>query len=138
MWEAVGRGWSRALRLATIVFLIGGCGERVETFSQPTEFVPAPGPAQVVTLAAHVVLGDLPASMPPASRSKLKAGVHWRRVGTVKEGTVYECADGVFLLGARHNHEAQLVVSGSMLVGVYLPVDGLFTPLEAPAPIRFK
>jgi len=113
-------------------------GPRVETFSERTNFVPAQDRADLVTLAEPVVVDDVPGSLPTVSRNKLKAGVRWRRIGTVKEGTVYECADGVFMLDARYLHEAHLVVSGAMLVGMFLPVDNLFTPLGAPAPIQFR
>jgi len=60
----------------------------------------------------------------------LPARSQWRAVGSLPQGTVYQCADGVFSIEGRHVHEAYLVVEQSTLQGFYLPGEANFSPLS--------
>ena len=127
-----------ATSLMGILAMALACHSTLETFSQETDFVPAEKAATPVALAKQVTIVDIPGSLRKESQEKLTAGTRWRFIGRVIEGDVYECVDGVFMLHARHYHEAHLVVSKEKLVGLYLPVRDRVVALDPPVEIRFR
>lgn len=68
---------------------------------------------------------------------KLAEGSRWRPVGSLPQGEVLRPVDSVFTIEGRQVHEACLVVSGTWLVGFYLPGEARFSPLEPSLPLTF-
>jgi len=62
----------------------------------------------------------------------LPAGSHWRAVGTLPQGTVFQPLDTVFQIEGRQVHEAWLVLRGAQLQGFYLPAEAHFSPALLP------
>jgi hypothetical protein len=59
----------------------------------------------------------------------LRSGSRWTLVGGIAQGLVYRPDGGVLTVEGANVHEAYLVVSGTELVGFYLPVEKAFVTL---------
>lgn len=104
--------------------LLGACAADIHR--TPTSFVPHNGPARTVTVARDVEIA--PGN---SYRRTLKAGSTWKQVGRVPQGTVFEIDGDVFMLEAKHMHQAHCVLSDDLkLVGFFLPVEQSFVPLS--------
>jgi len=57
-------------------------------------------------------------------------------VGRIEQGEVYKTKDQVVTVEASNMYEAQLVLSGSLVVGFYLPVERTFTAADPPQQIQ--
>lgn len=68
---------------------------------------------------------------------KLAVGSRWRLIGTLPQGDVLRPMNGIFTIEGRQVHEAYLVVSGTRLVGFYLPGETHFSPLDSPVSLTF-
>ncbi len=78
---------------------------------------------------------DVDVSLGTGFRRTLRANTRWNYVGTTSYGQVFKTSDQILTVEASHIHEAYIVVSSSLLVGFYLPVERSFSPLEKPIQI---
>jgi len=70
---------------------------------------------------------------------KLKFASKWKCIGKISEGSVFEIQDDVFMLEAKHMHQAHMVLGADeRLVGFYLPVEQAFVPLSPSIQLNFK
>ena len=67
----------------------------------------------------------------------IPAKTEFVRVGEIPEGAVLRAKSYVLTVEGANVHEAYLVVSGSRLVGFYLPYEHGFAPLTESIPISF-
>ena len=92
-------------------------------------------PARLAPLSAQTstspiaVTGDVEVRLSTGYTRTLTAGSHWRPVGALPQGIVYQPVEGVFSIEGHHVHEAYLVVKGSTLQGFYLAGEANFSPL---------
>lgn len=68
----------------------------------------------------------------------LRQGSEWRLVGQVAQGNVFKPLNSVFTVEGAQVHEATLVVSGTSLVGFYLPVERAYVPATPPVTLTFS
>ncbi len=80
----------------------------------------------------------VPVDFSTGFRRTLKKGTHWRRVGTLPEGEVFEPIDSVFTVEGRHIREAYLVTDDGVLIGFFLPVEDAFVPLSNPVSLHIS
>ncbi len=59
-------------------------------------------------------------------------GTTWKLIGSIPEGEVYQSKDQVLTVECSNIHQAYPVVSGSSLVGFYLPVERGFVKMSEP------
>lgn len=59
----------------------------------------------------------------------LTAGSRWTPVGSVPYGDVFKTEDQILTVEASNVYEAFIVISGTELVGFYLPVEDAYYPL---------
>lgn len=102
---------------------------------RPAELAPVDGDAGTSSFRlAEAVAVDFQTGF----RRTLKPGTHWKRIGTLPEGDVFEPTDTVFTVEGRHVREAYLVVDEGILVGFFLPVEDAFVPLANPISIHIS
>ena len=117
-----------SLRISCVVLLalaiaaiVSGCATDVTRSA--ASLSPASGERTRIEIAQAVTVE----SSSGYSRT-LPAGSAWELQGRLPQGAVYKRAGDVFTIEGAHVHEAYLVVSGSHLVGYYLPVERAFSP----------
>ena len=66
---------------------------------------------------------------------ELQQDTHWSCVGRIAQGSVFRSRDQILTAEASNIYEANLVISGRMIVGFYLPVESAFSPLDEPRPL---
>lgn len=102
-------------------------------------------PAQEAQLAApetqpqqvRVLQREVTVRLSTGYERQLGEGSRWRPIGSLPQGEVLRPVDSVFTIEGRQVHEAYLVVSGSQLVGFYLPGEARFSPLETSLSLTF-
>ncbi len=67
----------------------------------------------------------------------VRAGTHWRYIGSLAQGDVYKPIDSTFTVEGAHIHEAYLVLKDGVLVGFYLPVEQAISLLDHPIQLSF-
>ena len=67
----------------------------------------------------------------------VRAGTHWRYVGSLPQGDVYKPTDSTFTVEGSNIHEAYLVVKDGALVGYYLPVEQTISLMDRPVKLDF-
>ena len=118
----------KAPRIA-ISFLVclfaASCASEVHRI--PVGLTPATaGTDRVIVLAANTEVA-------PANGYKrvLRYGSKWKFIGHISQGSVFEIQNDVFMLEAKHMHQAHLVLSSNNhLVGFFLPVEESFVQLS--------
>jgi hypothetical protein len=68
---------------------------------------------------------------PHAEPLTLRAGTHWRQIGTIEQGSVFDTDDQVVIVNSFDVHEAAVVVSERQVVGLYLKVPKSFVEIQA-------
>lgn len=121
-------------RSAVAAVIAGALGCAPALRPTPTTFSPARS-----TAPRTIVLQEAVEATPAWGYTRtLKAGSVWRALGTVPEGTVYKIEDDVFMLEAKHMHEAYCIVSGNTLVGFFLPVEQAFVAVNEKIQLPLK
>jgi hypothetical protein len=116
-------GTVRILLLA-ICAVLCGCAADIGGIHTSFNF-DASGATKEFTLAKEAIVS------PGSYARTLKAGSKWRYVGKIPQGAVYEIVGDVFMLEAKHMHQAHCVLSNDFqLVGFYLPVEKKFIELR--------
>jgi hypothetical protein len=113
--------------------LLAGCAfDLVQVKQLPTTFTPStePGPKLELAQPVKALLGT---SYP----TLLKPGTRWVQVGTTDQGDVFSTRDQIVTVEASHMHEADIVVSNSLLTGFLLKVERTFAPVTRPVPLQF-
>ena len=121
--------------MAPLFFCLILIGCASDIYRVPAGFTPAAGEAgRNIVLAIDTVVA------PSNSYSRnLKADSKWKFVGHIPQGSVLEIQDDVFMLEAKHMHQAHLVLSsGDRLVGFFLPVEQAFVPITHSIQLSLK
>ena len=63
-----------------------------------------------------------------ASRTVLRSGTSWVRVGAINEGYVYATKDQVVVVNSFNVHEADIVLDGREIVGFFTKLEHQFIP----------
>jgi len=116
-----------------LAVLLAGCAFNLVHVKQiPTTFTPSAetGPKLELAQPVKALLGT---SYP----TLLKAGTRWVQVGTSDQGEVFSTRDQIVTVEASHMHEADIVVSNSLLTGFLLKVERTFAPVTRPVPLHF-
>ena len=112
--------------------LLSGCAFDVISIRQtPANYQATPGSQQAWSLGEPVKV-----SLKQGHATDLKKGTNWRQTGRIEQGDVFQTVDQIVTVEASNQYEAQLVVSGNMAVGFYLPVEHTFTPADPPVAIK--
>jgi len=98
---------------------------------QPANFQPVAGRAEAWTLdeGAKITLKE-------GFASELKKGTNWRQTGQIDQGNVFHTTEQLVTVEASNQHEADLVLRGTMVVGFFLVVERTFTPASRPVEIK--
>lgn len=121
-----------------VIFLLSffaatGCASDIQRVS--SGFTPASGEAR------RVIVMTMNTEVQPSSGYKriLMNGSKWKFIGHVLQGSVFEIQNDVFMLEAKHMHQAHIVLSSDdRLVGFFLPVEESFVPLSPAIPLSVK
>ncbi|MCG3173241.1 MAG: hypothetical protein GMKNLPBB_01419 [Myxococcota bacterium] len=119
-------------RLAVTTLLVAlaicGCATDPRSVSQSATLTRDEFPRDTLTITRPTTL-NLPSGLraPP-----LASGSTWDQVGTIQQGNVYRLRNGVFVIDARHRHEAFLTANDGRIVGLYLPFKHLMVPVSPP------
>jgi uncharacterized lipoprotein len=117
---------------ALCAVLLAGCAFDVISIRQvPANFQATPESPQAWALGE-----TLRVRLREGHASVLMQGTNWRQVGRIDQGDVFRTTDQIVFVEASNQHEAQLVVSKSMAVGFYLPVEHTFTAADPPTAIK--
>jgi hypothetical protein len=119
---------------ALLCCVLASCVD-LDVHGQATHFEPlSPG----VTPREIVVAHDVTVNLSTGYSRKLLNGSVWSAAGSVPQGDVYKPHDTVFSVEGLNVHEAYLVLSGSKLVGYYLPAEHAYVsqPHPVDVPIR--
>lgn len=111
--------------------VLGGCA-----LAMPVQDAHLSTPATAMQ-PAKVLQREVTVRLSSGYERKLATGSHWRPTGSLAQGEVLRPVDGIFTIEGRHVHEAYLVVSGTNLVGFYLPGEEHFSPLDSPVSLTF-
>jgi hypothetical protein len=116
-----------------VCLFVASCASEVHRI--PTGLIPTTtGTDRVIVLAANTEVA-------PANGYKrvLRYGSKWKFIGHISQGSVFEIQNDVFMLEAKHMHQAHLVLSSNnRLVGFFLPVEEAFVPLSASVQLSVK
>ena len=119
--------------LMILCITASGCASDIQRVA--SGFTPAAGGtgrAIVITMNTEVQPSN-------SYKRLLMNGSKWKLIGHVAQGNVYEIQNDVFMLEAKHMHQAHLVLSsGNRLVGFFLPVEEAFVPLSPAIPLSVK
>ena len=118
------------LLLLTAVF-VGACAPMVPI--EPVSFSPDPAGRSVRQIRLQ---SPLAIRLSSGYVRTLPANSVWRQAGRVAHGEVYRPVDSVLTIEGRQVHEAYLVVSGTMLMGFYLPGESNYSPLLPAVPLH--
>jgi hypothetical protein len=91
-------------------------------------FQPSQLPSPTLVLSEDISLTDTPCYY----ARTLRKTTRWDQVGTIPEGDVLRSKDQVLTVECSNVHEAYLVMSGSKLIGFFLPVERGFIPYSSP------
>jgi len=69
------------------------------------------------------------------STTKLRSGTQWNYVGSVAEGEIYSTEDQIVTAVGSNTYEANIVLKGDDIVGLYLPVEEAFVDISKPVTI---
>jgi hypothetical protein len=117
--------------IGVLLLLLSGCAFDVIHLHQvPAHFEAASGTAETWVLGA-----DARVPLERGYATPLRRGSAWFRVGRIEQGDVYRTMDQIVTVEASNVHEAQLVLSGNLAVGFYLPVERTFTAADPPQQI---
>lgn len=109
------------------VSVLNGCAVSIKT--TPVSLSPPKSetaPRQIrIEQAATVTLDT-------AYERKIPADSIWRYTGTIAQGDVFRPVKTIFTIEGRQVHEAYLVLSGTRLVGFYLPGESNYSALSTP------
>mgnify|MGYP000474593620 CR=1 FL=1 len=123
------------LRVASFVvcFFLISCASDIHRIN--TEFKSATGESGRI-----IILSDNTEVSPNNGYPRiLKANSKWKFVGQIPQGFVLAIQDDVFMLEAKHMHQAHLVLApGNRLVGFFLPVEQAFVPISPSIPLSVK
>ena len=67
--------------------------------------------------------------------TKLKLGTKWDYVGSIAEGDIYSTEDQIVTAVGSNTYEANIIVKGDQIVGLYLPVEEAFVDISKPVKI---
>lgn len=116
-----------------LLVVLAGCAfDLVQVKQFPTTFTPAAGPGPKLELA-----GAVKAYLGTSYPTLLKPGTQWVQVGTTDQGDVYSTRDQIVAVEASHMHEADIVVSNSLLTGFLLKAERTFSPVTRPVALHF-
>lgn len=114
-------------------------------------------PACVTDLSTHGERSVLQRNLNPAAESSrtlnddlsitlgaglslptLRRGSSWTQIGRTPQGVAYRRNDDVLVVKTWHQHEAYLVESNGLCVGVFVSGEELFIRATEPVPIAFR
>jgi hypothetical protein len=101
---------------------------------EPAALTPVNGAAAGQITIAH----DVEIDTVNGYDRKLRQDTVWLAAGNVAQGVVYKPRDTVFTLEGTNVHEAYLVLSGSKLVGYYLPAEHSYVAQPQPVDVPTK
>ena len=81
---------------------------------------------------------DVNCQLPTGQTHLLLQGSRWQPYGRTDEGTVYKPTDHILTIADREEYTAYLVISGSEIVGFFLPEERAFAPLIASQQVEIK
>lgn len=120
------------LRAAFFLLLavVAGCSAKVIELAAP--LAEYSGNSELYRLEESVTL-----RASNAAPQALRAGTHWRRLGSIDYGDVFDTSDQVVIVNSFNVHEAAIVVSDRTVVGYYLVVAQAFVKVK-PVPINLN
>jgi len=113
--------------------ILAGCATPIN--AQRVEFTPYGKGAAVQQVR---MLHTVDVMLDSRYRRQIQQNSLWRLRGVVPQGSVYSAENAVFTIEGRQVHEAYLVLSGTALVGFYLPGEFNFSPLSVPLSLTFE
>lgn len=119
--------------LAAVSGITSCCFDIARVKQLPVTYAPASDPS-----SGFILSREVEASLGTTYLTRLNAGTRWRPVGRTEYGAVFATSDQIVTVQASNIHEAQLVVSNSVITGFYLPVEKKFAPVRKNVPIETK
>jgi hypothetical protein len=114
----------RSTLIACLALLVTACAADIQRVPSAEPTLVAGTPAPSFQLAA-----DAAFELHTGYVRTLRSGSRWTLVGGIAQGLVYRPDGSVLTVEGANVHEAYLVVSGTELVGFYLPVEKAFVAL---------
>jgi len=118
---------ARFLCALAVMLTLNGCALSIKT--NPVSLVP-PAPE---TVPRQIRLQQTATvTLDTAYTRNIPANSVWRYAGNVPQGDVFRPVKTIFTIEGRQVHEAYLVISGTRLVGFYLPGEFNYSALSTP------
>jgi len=117
--------------LTTVAFLttqlfLAGCAFDVVRLKQVATTLDTRSPCN----DTFVLADDVDLQLSGGYSRRLKKGTRWTCIGKTPQGRVFQTQDQVLTAEASNVFEARLVVIAERVVGLYLPVERTFSPLD--------
>lgn len=118
--------------LSSLCVMLSGC---LDVQGAPIELAPGASDSspRLFTLARAIRVEPS-----PGRGRTLSKGSVWSMAGSLAQGEVYKPRDTVFTLQRINEREAYLVLSGSKVVGYYLPADHSYIAEQQPYDIPIQ
>lgn len=109
--------------LVLAVFLVSGCSVDQVRVEQQLAPLPDEGALYQLHSSASVKARNV-------RTVELRRDTHWRLLGSIEKGQVFEPIDQVVTVNGFNVHEAYIVVREGRVIGYYLPYEKSFVEAE--------